>query len=91
MSNVLLNIDQKKRLERNKLSFNPSTDDIIYGIWTVLTFVFTLIVVFAAIDQIKNNYGSNFINYDDFPISDDMKEYMTHQGHGKQFSEQDID
>lgn len=85
--NKLIMIDQKMR--HRKVEIN--VDKLLYGFFSILLLIMTLITISASIREIHNHYGSNFINYDDFVLSDDIIDYAKKQNHNKTFSEQDID
>lgn len=80
-------IDQKMRHRK----IDIDVDKVIYGFLSILLLIMTLITISASIREIHNHYGENLINYDDFVLSDDLVDHMQKQGHGKNFSEQDID
>lgn len=80
-------IDQRLRHRNVRINFEYYFNGALAG----LLIVMALITLSASIREIHNHYGENFINYDDFVLSDDSIDHMQKQGHGKNFSEQDID
>lgn len=80
-------IDQRLRHRKIKIDFEYYFNGVLAG----LLIIMALITISASIREIHNHYGENFINYDDFLLSNDIIDLMQKQGHGKLFSIEDLE